>query len=146
MLGHLTHTVERALEELLVDPAHQRQVQRRVAARCVVEGCRRLSAGATAVGFARTRSGQYGIDPPSVSSLPGPGLEPSRQKIVGDSQFNNLCVKLLDRFLGDLRRLRSAATLECIRGPVQQDALPLVDHRRMHTEPACQLRDRLLAL
>ena len=36
MPGHLTHTVERGLEELLVDPAHQRQVQRRVALRCVV--------------------------------------------------------------------------------------------------------------
>lgn len=32
------------------------------------------------------------------------------------------------------------------RGPAQQGALPMVDHRRMHAEPARQFRDRLLAL
>ena len=55
-------------------------------------------------------------------------------------------MKLLDRFLGDLRRLRSAATLEYFRRPVQQGELQLVDHRRMHAEPARQFGDRLLVL
>lgn len=67
-------------------------------------------------------------------------IEGRLQELLAD-----LCVKLVDLSLVDLR-LASAAAFEDAGGSVQQSALSLMDHRGMNAEPAGQLGCRLLAL
>ena len=68
------------------------------------------------------------------------------QKIPFHRQLADLGVQLLDPPRIGLRfRWRSTA-LEDIRRTIEQCLLPLMDHRRVNTEPACQLGHRLLTL
>jgi hypothetical protein len=63
MPSHLANAVEWRLRELLVDPAHQRQVQRRLALRRVVEG--RVWDRQQVTLLAHTQPGMGAIDHPS---------------------------------------------------------------------------------
>jgi hypothetical protein len=55
-------------------------------------------------------------------------------------------VKILDTAGVHLRLHVVATTLEDVRSPFEQRLLPLMNHRRVNTKPACQLGNRLLAL
>ena len=57
----------------------------------------------------------------------------------------DLGVELSHLLLVNLR-LAPPAALEHARSAFEQRTLPLMDHRRVNTEPACQFRHRLFAL
>lgn len=80
----------------------------------------------------------------NASSLPAPGLQRSFQKRVGHRQLPDLGMQIPDLILIDHRRLAATAFKDTGRA-IEQRAFSLIDHRRMHAEPARQLRHGPLA-
>src|SRR6056297_4311305 len=103
------------------------------------------TARSTAVGTACRWTDPDWLARSSRASLSGPRLELSGQKIVGHSQLPDLGVQFLHLLLVNLGLLSTAA-LEHAGRALQQGTFPLMDHRRMHPEPARQLGGGLLAL
>jgi hypothetical protein len=73
-----------------------------------------------------------------------PKASASFQKRVGHRQFSDLGMQIPDLILIDHRRLAATAFKDTGRA-IEQRAFPLIDHRRMHAEPARQFRHGLLA-
>jgi len=108
---HLPDTVNRDVRELLVDQQHEVKVQRRLALRRVAE--RRPRDRQQAALRPDREPGMASLDHPvrhclpdqwrsNASSLPGPGLELSCQKVFGDGQLPDLGMQVTDRVLGKL--------------------------------------------
>ena len=142
--GHLPDTVERRLKELL--DRSRRLLRKGLSGNGSAASARgstrsrpaahngTTTARSTAGGTAPRPAAPDGCVQTSRASLSDPGLELSRQEIVGDGQLSDLGMQIPNRVLVDLGPVLPA-TLEDVRHPLKQCLPPLLDHRR--TTPAC---------
>jgi hypothetical protein len=149
---HLADAEEGRVQEMHINLPHQREVLFRRALRRVVERrpCDRQKCGLRTDRLGRmvARSHAAPHVPPQALSFRdkkelATAFDRSLERMAFAASSHDLGVQVPDLVCSD-HRCMAAAAFKDTGGALKQGAFPLVDHRRMHTEPARQFRHGLL--